>query len=278
MGRRLDGYHNLSTLMHTIDLGDWIRIDLNDRDVFTCSDPNLPTDSNNLIVKALNQFREKSGLNPQVSIHLEKRVPIEAGLGGGSANAATVLWGLNQLCGNPASIDQLIAWSADIGSDVPFFLSNGCALCTGQGITVQNQAPLPNDSLWIVKPRFGLSTAKVYAELDLEENKSPIRDNTELLQYFLDGNPQYFNSLEKAAFSLRPQLKEIKEELMSAGFDFVLMSGSGTSFFCLGGGTPGTIPDLDYYQAKFIHREEGQWYKKEALDLQLSSVGIYENF
>ncbi len=125
--RRSDGYHDLASLFQAISLYDTIHFALSDHDELTCDKPGIPTDSTNLILKAADLFRRKTGLKFGLKAHLEKRIPHEAGLGGGSSNAATTLWALNQLHGQPASPDELIAWSGEIGSDITFFLSHGTA-------------------------------------------------------------------------------------------------------------------------------------------------------
>lgn len=258
VNKRPDGYHNLSSLFQAIDLGDVITFKIHHEDSLTCTDPSLPVDQTNLIIKALHLFRHKTGLQNCFKIHLEKNIPTEAGLGGGSSNAATTLWALNQLSGNIATVDQLSSWSAEIGSDIPFFLSTGTAYCTGRGEHVQNLPPLSSRSLLIAKPNFGLSTPAVYKRLILPSQTSQQDD----LQAFFNGAQKYFNDLEKPAFELNPDLQDIKNELLSCGFETVLLSGSGSSFFCLGEGQTPKIPNIHLFQAKFINRSPTEWYKK----------------
>ena len=138
--KRTDGYHDISSLFQAIDLGDTLHFEWSNHepDKLTCTDPNLTTDSSNLIMKAVLLFRQKTDWHHPVSIHLEKRIPIQSGLGGGSSNAATTLWALNEKAGRPASIEQLQTWSAEIGSDIPFFFSEGTAHCLGRGEEVKS--------------------------------------------------------------------------------------------------------------------------------------------
>ncbi|GJP37385.1 hypothetical protein CLOM_g21795, partial [Closterium sp. NIES-68] len=131
-----DGYHELASLFHAISLGDTLKFSFspsNSRDALTTNAPGVPLDSSNLVIKALDLFRRKTGIQKYFWVHLDKKVPTGAGLGGGSGNAATALWAANRMCGDVASEAELLEWSADIGSDISFFFSQGAAYCTGRG-------------------------------------------------------------------------------------------------------------------------------------------------
>lgn len=260
--KRPDGYHNLSSLLQTIDLGDNITFQLHqdENDILTCSEVSLPTNHTNLILKATELFRQKTNLRIHLKIHLEKHIPTQAGLGGGSSNAATTLWAFNELSGKKIDIKQLMEWGAEIGSDVPFFLSQGTAHCTGRGEHVKNLASLGSISLFIVKPSIGLSTPAVYKRLRL-----PItfRENPSELEDFLSGKINCFNDLEQPAFNLSAELKDLKQYLCSRGFQQVLLSGSGSAFFCLGNGKIPCTENLAVYPANFVNREINNWYTKK---------------
>lgn len=131
--KRDDGYHEIASLYQAIDLGDTLNITLNECDELSCSDPSLQTDESNLVLKAAALFRKKTALALYIKVHLHKQIPIQAGLGGGSSNAATTLWALNKLANCPASFQDLALWSCELGSDVAFFFSKGAAYCTGRG-------------------------------------------------------------------------------------------------------------------------------------------------
>lgn len=128
LGKRSDGYHEIASLFQAINLGDNLTFTLSEQDHLTCSDPHLPCDHTNLVIKAVHLFRKKTNLDTPVTIHLEKEIPSQAGLGGGSSNAATTLWALNALHNYPYTIGQLQIWSAEIGSDIPFFFLSGNSL------------------------------------------------------------------------------------------------------------------------------------------------------
>jgi 4-diphosphocytidyl-2-C-methyl-D-erythritol kinase len=257
LGRRLDGYHELASLFQAIDLADILHFKESNNDILTCSNSSLAVNHDNLVFKARNLFRSKTGISQHFTIHLEKNIPIQAGLGGGSSNAATTLWGLNELCGRPASEEQLCQWSSEIGSDIPFFLSQGTAYCTGRGEILRPCISLPKQNVTIIKPQKGLSTPKVFNIL--KTHLLPSRDPEKALQSFYHGDPNYFNDLEIPAFELMPELCKLKQKLENSGFTTVLMSGTGSSFFCLGEGNT-YLKDHYSWQTSFINREADSWY------------------
>lgn len=265
LNRREDGYHNLSSLFQTIDLHDVLSLSLSVQDSMTCTDPSLPVDERNLVMKALALFRKKTGLPIYASIHLAKYIPHQAGLGGGSSNAATALWGLNQLAGNPVTEEKLMTWGAEIGSDVAFFLSTGTAHCTGRGEIIKPLKSFLKDlSITIVKPQEGLSTPDVFRHLNLQK-LSPCEPDMlieKLTHNFFETN--LVNDLEEPAFRLKPQLLELKNQLLNSGYKNVLMSGSGTAFFCLG--HKGKIACNEAFfvaQTTPVNRVKGVWYNCE---------------
>jgi 4-diphosphocytidyl-2-C-methyl-D-erythritol kinase len=229
--KRPDHYHELASLFCAIDLFDTLAFAESKTDQFTTSDPALPLDERNLIIKACKLFRIKSGIAKPVSIHLEKKIPAQAGLGGGSSNAATTLFALNQLFNARYAEEELAGWSSAIGSDVPFFFSTGTAFCTGRGEKVRSLPALPPSVYHICKPDFGLSTPSVYQALDLKNTSG--EDPEALLELFLAGKPCYVNDLEAAAFAICPPLKTFKESLFDQ-YSSVMMSGSGSAFFGVG--------------------------------------------
>jgi 4-diphosphocytidyl-2-C-methyl-D-erythritol kinase len=256
--RRPDGYHDLASLFQAIDLADTLSVALSTHDTLVCSDPTLPTDRSNLVWKAVDLFRKHTGLLSPISIHLEKRIPTEAGLGGGSSNAATMLWTLNQLHNCPASHDQLLAWSAEIGSDISFFLSQGTAYCTGRGEKIEPLPALPQQKFWIVKPPYGLSTPAVYKALAADQ--LPQRNPSVSLQHWLQGNEDRYNDLEQAAFALSPELASLRKHLLVHGCQDVLLCGSGSSLACFGSVPPPALPGHHLFPVQFINRSAHAWY------------------
>jgi 4-diphosphocytidyl-2-C-methyl-D-erythritol kinase len=253
--KRADGYHDIASLFQAIDLGDRLTLSPAAKDHLSSSDPNLPCDDSNLVMKALKLFRAGYSF-PAVHIHLEKRVPMQSGLGGGSANAATALWALNQWALSPASLDDLCKMGAALGSDVAFFFSNGTAYCTGRGEIVEPMSIAPLTG-YLAKPDFGLSTPLVYLETRIDE-LSPV-DPRDVLQSYCKGQPRYFNDLEIAAFRIEPKLAILKKELLGSGFQIVSMTGSGTAFFCLGEARR-PLPGIPLIPFCSIGRTALSWY------------------
>lgn len=257
--RRTDGYHDLASLFQTIDLCDTLTFIESEDDRLTCNNPALATDPNNLVLRALNLFRKRTGFKQCFAIQLEKRIPMQAGLGGGSSNAATTLWALRSLTGSNISDETLCAWGAELGSDVPFFLaSHGTAYCTGRGEIVKDLPAIFSHRLHLIKPPEGVSTPEVFRRLDLAALKAS--DPEAILNQFIDGRPEFFNDLEAPVLALIPSLRSLKTILLGSGFSTVLMTGSGSSFFCLGESQFAAPPSYFVHACSTIQRQPGAWW------------------
>jgi 4-diphosphocytidyl-2-C-methyl-D-erythritol kinase len=258
--KRSDGYHEIASLYQIISLCDIISLEQAEEDELLCSDPSLACDASNLVLKALALFRKKTGILNHFKIYLEKRIPMQAGLGGGSGNAATTLWGMNRLLGCPASEEELCQWSSELGSDVPVFFSQGAAYCTGRGEILEPCEPkgLP-DFFWIAKPKMGLSTPLVYQHCNV--SSLPERDPLLSLQSFYNETKDYYNDLEFPAFQLLPNLRGLKEDLFKLGFSKVVMTGSGTAFFCIGDVKTPVLQSIDFYKVQPLSRKDQGWYE-----------------
>lgn len=277
--RRQDGFHDLASLFHVIDLGDDMAFEelagTADADVLTCNMEGVPTDESNLVVKAFNLFRSKTGSKQHFKVDLHKRVPHGAGLGGGSANAATALWAANELTGRPATSAQLLEWSGAIGSDISVFFSNGAAYCTGRGEIVEDvPPPLPLDTpLLLVKPPVGLATPEIFKALDLSR-RSTAEPRELLARLAQEGATQELavNDLEQPAFDRLPALLELKQRLQSEGpgYSSVFMTGSGSTIVCIGSDVaPSFLQEAQYNDmfvspARLITRQPGEWYEAPA--------------
>lgn len=279
-GKRADGFHDLASLFHVISLGDIIKFSLSPsktKDRLSTNVPGVPLDESNLIIKALNLYRKKTGTDNYFWVHLDKKVPTGAGLGGGSSNAATALWAANQFSGCLATEKELQQWSSEIGSDIPFFFSNGAAFCTGRGEVVKDiSLPIPLDiPMVLVKPPQACSTAEVYKRLRLDQT-SKVDPITLLEKISKNGISQdvCINDLEPPAFEVLPSLKRLKQRIIAASrgqYDAVFMSGSGSTIVGIGSPDPPQfIYDDDEYQdvflseASFITRAANQWYTQPA--------------
>ncbi|XP_040993134.1 4-diphosphocytidyl-2-C-methyl-D-erythritol kinase, chloroplastic isoform X1 [Juglans microcarpa x Juglans regia] len=278
--KREDGFHDLASLFHVISLGDIIKFSLSpskSKDRLSANVSGVPLDERNLIIKALNLYRKKTGSENFFWIHLDKRVPTGAGLGGGSSNAATALWAANQFNGCLATEKELQEWSSEIGSDVPFFFSQGAAYCTGRGEVVQNiPPPVPLDiPMVLIKPQQACSTAEVYKRLRLDQT-SKVDPLTLLEKISMNGISQNacINDLELPAFEVLPSLRRLKQRVCAASrgqYDAIFMSGSGSTIVGIGSPDPPQfIYDDEEYRdvflsaANFLIREVNQWYSEPA--------------
>jgi len=248
LGRRADGFHELETIMQPVNLCDRLTFGRGGHRVeLTCSDANLPTDARNLVHRAATAFLQATQIGEGVRIHLEKRIPLAAGLGGGSGNAATTLIGLNELFGAPLPPARLHELAAALGSDVPFFLQTKPALATGRGEKIQplDFFPALRDAVFLlIHPGFGISTAWAYqnlARFPTALNGQPGRGQR-LLSLLQTGDLHasgraLYNSLEAPALEKYPLLALFQEFLRRHGAVATLMSGSGSTTFALVHGT-----------------------------------------
>eukprot|EP01018_Ginkgo_biloba_P034954 Gb_35831 [translate_table: standard] len=248
---------------------------MNSKDSLTTNAPGVPLDGSNLIIKALNLYRKKTGSKQFFWVHLDKRVPTGAGLGGGSGNAATALWAANQFNGCLASIKELQEWSGEIGSDIPFFFSHGAAYCTGRGEVVKDiSPPIPlYVPIVLMKPQQECSTAEIYKRFQLDK-ASPVDPLQLLEEITTSGISQELciNDLEPPAFEVLPSLKKLKQRVLGVNrgqYDAVFMSGSGSTIVGVGDAEPPQfIYDDDEYSdmfvsdAYFLTRKENEWYQE----------------
>jgi 4-diphosphocytidyl-2-C-methyl-D-erythritol kinase len=228
--RRPDGFHAIESIMQSVSLCDYITLTPNPSGIeVTCDDPKVPQGKDNLAHKAARAFQSRVASHPLTllgasesrakgsSIHIEKRIPMAAGLAGGSADAAAVLYGLNQLAGDgrmPA--EELLKLGAEVGSDVPFCLTGGTCLVEGRGEIVNRQEPWPKTFFVLVCPDLQVSTKWAYEEFD---------------NLHLNLGEEIKNDLEPVVVSKFDEITEIKEKLLRLGCLEAQMSGSGPSIF-----------------------------------------------
>lgn len=262
LGKRPDGFHELETIMHPVNVFDHLAFKrTGQRLQLTCSEPTLPTDSGNLVHRAATAFLEQAKIKDGIEIHLEKKLPLAAGLGGGSGNAAVTLLGLNELFGNPLAPEPLAAIAASLGSDIPFFLQSQPALATGRGEKIESLAPFPamkRAAFLLIHPSFGISTAWAYqtlAQFPAALNGRPGRaeklisrlQSTDLKV----AGAEFYNSLESPALQKYPLLVLFQEFLREHGAAATLMSGSGSTTFALIEGTAAAESLLEKFKGKF---------------------------
>ena len=255
--KRQDGYHEIASLYQTINLVDVLSIKLSKENSFKCDNLNLAFDDSNLIYKAIELFKKYTKIKFNVDIILDKRIPVQAGLGGGSSNAATALFAVNELLGNPLSSSQLIDLGKEIGSDVSFFFSTGSAFCSGRG-EIFKDLPYKKINFYLAVPSFGVSTISVYKNVDVKSLKNSDINGT--LQSFYDEKFLFFNDLEVPAFFVEPRLIEVKRRLQKIGFDSVVMTGSGSCFMCFGDVEDPSSENIRFFKVENIRKDSSSWY------------------
>lgn len=239
--RRPDGYHEVKMIMHTVGLYDSIFIKRErERGIrMECNLPSLPTNEENLMVKAAKTLMEEFSIGEGLRMRLVKRLPIAAGMAGGSSDAASVFHGLNQIFHLGLSTEELEKRAVKLGADIPFCLHKGCYLSEGIGEKLCKLSPLPPCTILLVKPAFSLSTKLIYENLHLENISSKEHPDVDGMVEGLErGRLKEIcalggNLLEKVSISLRPEIQELKNRFLKEGALLSLMSGSGPTVFAI---------------------------------------------
>ncbi len=264
--RREDGYHEIDSLMHTISLHDTIEIEKANEMKLDICEGEAPAGRENLMWRAAELFFEETKIRGVCAMRLYKKIPSEAGLGGGSADAAAVLRGLNCLCGAPLSADALSALGARLGADVPFCIMGGAARCRGIGEKLTPVTPWPHLSLLIVRPHTSVSTKAAYAEIDKRKiaGRNTTEDAIRALAERNVGNlaAALSNDFETALFPISPILCETSEEIRAFGSP-ALMTGSGSAFFVFVSG------EERKNMAETLRKRHEDWYVEECETVRL---------
>ena len=228
---REDGYHNVDILMAPIDLYDQLDFHNSRTTTLLCDTPGVPTDESNLVIKAIREFEKAYGRKAKQRITLTKRIPHGAGLGGGSSDAAITLQAVNEILGTNYDLAELSSMAAQLGSDVPYFLTPTICRCKGRGEIV---TPVPELAGWsspivLLKPAFGVSTPTAYKGLTCSRRLKGVSYGPQKV----DGIT-LVNDLERPVFSKFPILARMKHWLLDQpGTRAALMSGSGSTMFAL---------------------------------------------
>ena len=237
--RREDGYHDIETVLQTIDLADCLSFSLIETTdiLITASHTAIPTDQSNLCFRAALLLRESAQICKGCRIHIKKKVPVGAGLGGGSSNAAAALLALNQLWKVDCSSSQLVELAKQLGSDVPFFLHPGTALATGRGEILKYFNPTWDYYVVVVYPKILISSHWAYEnyKINLTNSKKDVK-----LDSYLSHKIQLYefarlfkNDFEKIVFVHYPWLQVIKENIQRSGAFYASLSGSGSAIYGL---------------------------------------------
>lgn len=235
LGKRSDGYHEIATVLQAVDLFDRLKVEAADTLSLQTDDPGLPTDDDNLVMRAARLLQKASGVQAGARIRLEKRIPVAAGLGGGSSDAAATLSGLSRLWALRWPRARLQELAVELGMDVPFFLGPGRAVARGRGERIEALPGGGGYALVLVNPRTPLSTREVYGRVPAGWHASPI-GTARVIEALRARNVEKIaaaltNNLERVVEPVLPAIGRMKAALLAAGALGAIMSGSGPTVF-----------------------------------------------
>ncbi len=233
LGKRADGYHELAMAMQRVSLYDEVRISVEPGDnvEVRCDGLMLDAGEENIAARAARLFLADLKMARKVNVSIEKRIPVAAGLGGGSSDAAAVLVGLNAMLQAGLSVEALMALGAQLGADVPFFIYPGSAWATGIGTSLAPLSEVPQVSYVLVNPGTAISTKEVYQSLRLTKGGDLASIPTFSARTPLELVSELHNDLERVVLPRYPEVAAVKEQLLKAGALGSLMSGSGATVF-----------------------------------------------
>ena len=237
IGRRPDGYHDIVSVIQAIDLADVLTLEPAPSIAFTCDRVEL-AGADNLVMKAADLMRKQFKVQMGARLHLKKRIPVAAGLGGGSSDAAAAILGLAQLWDLRPARQEMLELAERLGSDVPFFLLGGTALAEGRGDRLTQLPPFPESWAVIVRPPGEIEgkTGKMYASLT-PGDFTPGQAGTRLVQCLRQGLPPepslFHNCFDNPALRLFPQMESFRARFLEAGAPWARLAGSGPCLFTL---------------------------------------------
>jgi 4-diphosphocytidyl-2-C-methyl-D-erythritol kinase len=235
LGKRGDGYHEIATVLQAVDLCDRLEVEAADTLSLQTDDPDLPTDDGNLVMRAARLLQKTAGVEVGARIRLDKRIPVAAGLGGGSSDAAATLWGLSCLWGLRWPKARLQELAVELGMDVPFFLGSGRAVARGRGERLDALPGGGGYALVLVNPRMPLSTREVYGRVPAGWKARPV-GTERVIEALRTRNVMKLaaaltNNLESVVEPALPVIGRMKAALLAAGALGAIMSGSGPTVF-----------------------------------------------
>lgn len=264
-GRRSDGYHDIRTIMQEITLSDVICAEPSEKTIISCNFKYIPTDERNLVHKALSAFRAYTGVAANMTVHIQKRIPIQAGLGGGSSNAACILRLCDRVYGTHLSVNDLRTIASGIGADVPFFIGGGTSLCEGIGdrLTPIDTTGFPKYYVMLIKPRFSVSTPAAFEAID-SAGITRKADFSAILSGLASASSTMLkrgmvNTFEEYAQERYPQIEECRNILRFAGAIATQMTGSGSVIYGIFERKPSLGSVLESYRSdtyieEFVYR------------------------
>ncbi len=268
LSRRPDGYHEVEMLMQMVGLYDEVKVSLGgDGVTVRCDTSSVPSDERNIAWKAANAMLKHAGLETGLSVTIKKRIPVAAGLGGGSSDAAAVLAAANELLGTGLDRKQLARIGAGLGMDVPFFFHGPLAVATGRGDVLTSIAPLPGFWVLLVNPGFEISTPWVYKNVNLRLTKKV--DCNKIARLTVRKIAQtLYNDLETVTAAAHPVIIKIEEALIAEGAMGARMSGSGPTVF-------GIFETEEACRAAAVSMSGEGWKLYPAEALTASPLGVY---
>jgi len=241
IGKRTDGFHEIETIFQTVSIRDFLSFEYTMGEIqLIVKGLDVPDDQSNLVFQAANLLVDRKRTSRGIRITLQKQIPLGAGLGGGSSNAAVTLLTLNKMWKCDCESAELKEMAARLGSDVAFFLEGGTAYGSGRGENIQPIEDIDKTDVLVVNPCFSIPTFKIYQALNLSSGAmlTTSDTNTKIRRFQKDWAQNKWsvlkNDLEATAFSRYPVLDEMKKALRNAGSEFVMLSGSGSSLFSIG--------------------------------------------
>lgn len=256
LGKRDDGYHEIATVLQAVDLFDRLKLETADTLSLHTDDPDLPTDDGNLVMRAARLLQKAAGVEGGARIQLSKRIPVAAGLGGGSSDAAGTLWGLSRLWRLGWSRGRLQEVAVELGMDVPFFLGTGRASATGRGEQLTTLPGGGGYALVLVNPRVPLSTREVYGRIPAGWREEPT-GTVQVIEALRTRSAARVaaaltNNLERVVEPVLPVIGRMKAALLAAGALGAIMSGSGPTVF-------GVARSLDHARQIRSRVSRGGW-------------------
>ncbi|ALS02291.1 4-diphosphocytidyl-2C-methyl-D-erythritol kinase [Enterococcus silesiacus] len=236
--KRQDGYHELEMIMASVDLADRLTFELLPKNeiVIETNSSFLPVDRRNHVYQAAELLKNTFHLTQGVKIYIEKRIPVAAGLAGGSSDCAAALRGLNRLWNLGLSVEELAELGSVIGSDVPYCIHGGTAFVTGRGEKIEFLPAMPQCWVVLVKPKMSVSTSSIFSSLSFNSVQHPdiigLKRAVETDDYQLM-TEKIGNALEGVTIKRHPVIQQIKDRMLKYGADAALMSGSGPTVFAL---------------------------------------------
>jgi 4-diphosphocytidyl-2-C-methyl-D-erythritol kinase len=271
LGRRPDGFHDIFSIMQAVDLYDDLSFERMPGGGVTidCNDPAVPLGDDNLIAQAYYLMKDRCSLTDGLRVKLRKRIPIGSGLGGGSSDCATTIKAINKLSTLSLSKGRMMEIGAQLGSDVPFFLSSGSAIVEGRGEVIRDIEIIPDFSAVIVVPEVHISTGDIYSRLRLDLTNENMRGRFTINQDSLglsELTGLIGNDLEELVVSDCPEVRRVRDDLAACGLENVSMSGSGSAVFALA-----PVRRVDEYK-RMIRSKRGGWKVFVVCPIRLAGV------